>query len=72
MADLIQVTVRSQPMPRIEDRAGRRKRHTVEVEASQAALRKSISATKLLVEQSDVMLRRHREECEAGESDAKG
>lgn len=71
-ADLIQVTMRSQSMPTTEDRAERRKRHAVEVEASQAELRKSISETERLVEQSDDMLRRHRDECEAGEATEKG
>ena len=46
------------------DRADRRDRHAAEVEASQAELRKSITETERLVDESDRMLRRHRTECE--------
>ena len=47
-----------------ESRAARRDRHSAEVEASQAELRKSISETERLVDESDEMLRRHRNESE--------
>lgn len=55
-------------MPTPKDRAARRDRHSEEVEASQAALRKSIDETERLVEESDAMLRRHRRENEAGDA----
>jgi hypothetical protein len=55
-------------MPTPKARAERRDRHSDEVEASQAALRKSIDETERLVEQSDEMLRRHRKENEAGDA----
>lgn len=54
-------------MPASKDRAERPDRHCAEVEASQAELRKSISETERLVDESDRMLRRHRKECEAGD-----
>lgn len=57
-------------MPTAKDRAERRERHSAEVEASQAELRRSISETARLVDESDRMLRRHREECEAGDAPA--
>ena len=50
------------------ERAERRERHAAEVEASQVELRKSITETERLVDQSDRMLRRHRTECEADDS----
>jgi hypothetical protein len=51
-------------MPNPENSTTRRERHCVEMEASQADLRKSIKATERLVTQSDDILRRHRKECE--------
>jgi hypothetical protein len=45
-----------------EERAAQRTRHVKEVEESQAALRKSISETGRLVDESDAMLKRHRKE----------
>jgi hypothetical protein len=39
-----------------------RDRHSAEIEASQAELRRSITETERLVGESDKMLRRHREE----------
>jgi hypothetical protein len=45
-------------------RAERRAQQTREVEASQKALRESIAETDRLVDESDAMLRRHRQECE--------
>ena len=42
----------------------RRERHTAEIEASQASLRKSIANTDRLVSESDAMLRRHHKECD--------
>ena len=50
-----------------QDRAEQRERHAREVEASQKALRASISETERLVGESDKMLRRHRGEREDGE-----
>ncbi|MEO7276424.1 MAG: hypothetical protein ABIW33_00170 [Sphingomicrobium sp.] len=47
-----------------QDRSERRDRHTREVEASQKALRASITETERLVGESDEMLRRHRGESE--------
>ena len=58
-------------MPRREDRAKRRERQAREVEASQAQLRENIAETERLVGESDVMLRRHRQECEDGDAAAK-
>lgn len=45
-------------------RVERREQQAREVEASQAALRKSIAETQRCVDDSDAMLRRHRKECE--------
>lgn len=59
-------------MPTNKERAKRRERHALEVEVSQEELRKSIAATKNLVEQSDAMLLRHRKECEEGDASANG
>ena len=47
-----------------KERAERRERHAREVEASQKALRESISETERLVGESDKMLRRHHQERE--------
>ena len=47
-----------------ELRSERRERHSSEVEASQAGLRKSVAETDRLVVASDKMLRRHRKECD--------
>jgi len=55
-------------MPTPKHRAERRERHADEVEASQEALRNSISETKRLVEESDKMVQRHRKEHEAGDA----
>ena len=55
-------------MATAKDRAERRERHAAEVEASQVALRNSIAETERLVDQSDRMLRRHRAECERGDT----
>lgn len=44
------------------DRSEQRKRHDREVEASQKALRASISETERLVSESEKMIRRHRDE----------
>jgi hypothetical protein len=56
-------------MPTKDDGAERRKRHTAEVKASQAELRKSINETRRLVDQSDKMLRRHSKERDAADVD---
>lgn len=48
-------------------RAERRDRHSSEVEASQAGLRRSVAETDRLVIASDKMLRRHRKECDEDE-----
>jgi hypothetical protein len=50
-------------------RAQRRERHDREVEASQQALRESISETERLVGESEKMLRRHRQEREDGDDE---
>jgi hypothetical protein len=47
-----------------KERAELRERQAREVEASQKALRESISETQRLVDESDQMLRRHRSERE--------
>ena len=49
---------------RKKERAEQGERHALEVEASQRALRESISETERLVGESDAMLRRHRDERE--------
>lgn len=48
----------------------RRERHCAEMEANQAELRESIKTTERLVTQSDDILRRHRNECEADDDPA--
>jgi hypothetical protein len=55
-------------MPTSKDRAERRDRHSEEVEASQAEMRRSIAETQRLVDESDRMLRRHRLECDDAEA----
>ena len=60
----MRVTARSLLMPTSKERAERRKRHAAEVEASQNSLRDSIRETQRLVDESDAMLKRHREECD--------
>ncbi|MBV9932564.1 MAG: hypothetical protein JO013_16685 [Alphaproteobacteria bacterium] len=52
-------------MPEPETRSERRERQTREVEHSQHELRASIEKTQQLLDQSDAMLRRHRDECDA-------
>ena len=52
------------PMPDRKARAERRAQHAAEVKASQAKLRASIAETERLVGESDMMLRRHRKECD--------
>jgi len=49
-------------MPKTESRATRDKRQTDEVEVNQARLRTSIAETGRLVEETDNILRWHREE----------
>ena len=51
-------------------RAQRRAQQALEIEASQEALRSSIAETERLVEESDLMLKRHRQEGE--DDDAEG
>ena len=51
-------------MPDKKKRADRRAQQAREVEDSQAALRTSIAETERLVDESDKMLRRHRQECD--------
>ena len=60
--------LRSRAMPTAKDRADRRVRQAAEVEASQRELRTSIAETERLVGESEEMLRRHRDECEDGDS----
>jgi hypothetical protein len=55
-------------MPDPKARAERRDRHAAEVEASQVALRASISETERLVDESEEMLRRHRKERDDGDA----
>ena len=57
-------------MPEMKKRADRRERQSLEIEASQASLRKSIAETERLVDESDEMLRRHRRECDEDELSA--
>ena len=45
-------------------RAERREQQSREVEENQRALRESIAETERLVDESDKMLRRHRQECD--------
>jgi len=47
-----------------ETRSERRDRQTREVEDSQQELRVSIEKTQQLLDQSDAMLKRHRQECD--------
>ena len=54
-------------MPDSKSRAARRAQQTAEVEASQVKLRTSIAETERLVDESEDMLRRHRNECDADE-----
>jgi len=51
-------------------RAERREQQTREVEASQRAMRESITETERLVGESEEMLRRHRKECDDDERDS--
>jgi hypothetical protein len=55
--------------PNRKARAELRERHCADVEASQVLLRDSINKTARLVDQADVMLRRHRQE--RGEADVR-
>ena len=66
-------SVRSCGMPTRKERNERqqlRDRHSAEIEASQAELRRSITETERLVGESDKMLRRHREECDEVEAES--
>lgn len=56
-------------MPDKARRDARHKQHALEVEQSQAALRKSIAETERLVTKSDEMLERHRRERESDEEE---
>ena len=51
-------------------RAERREQQSREVEASQKALRESITETERLVGESEKMLRRHRKECDVDERES--
>jgi hypothetical protein len=51
-----------------ENRVERRDRQAREVEESQRELRDSIATTQRLLDQSDEMLKRHRQERESDES----
>ena len=59
-------------MPNRTTRAERRAQQTAEVEASQADLRHSIAETERLVGESERMLLRHREECDADDRQREG
>ena len=50
-------------------RSERREQQAREVEASQKSLRESIAETNRLVDESEVMLRRHRVECDGDDLD---
>lgn len=56
-------------MPGKDKRAKTRDRHALEIEAGQAALRRSIAETERLVSESEKMLRRHRDEHEADDAE---
>ena len=51
-------------MPDPETRRERRERHAQDVEESQKQLRESIARTNKLLDDSQKMLRRHRQECD--------
>ena len=55
-------------MPDAKRRAASREQQAREVQESQAALRKSIAETQRLVDESDLMLERHRREREDDDS----
>jgi hypothetical protein len=55
-------------IPDKERRSQRRERQSRELEKNQQELRTSIAESKRLVDEADAMIRRHRDECEAGES----
>ena len=50
-------------LPTRPSRAERREQQALDVEDSQTALRESISETQRCVDQSDLMIKRHRQEC---------
>ena len=56
-------------MPDSSSRKARQDRHASEVEESQRALRRSISDTQRLLDESDEMLKRHRDECAEEDED---
>ena len=56
-------------MPTPESRKDRRERQAREVEKSQQDMRDSIARTKVLLDESDNMIRRHRREREEGGDD---
>ena len=53
-------------MPDQENRAARRERQTREFEKNQLDLRTSIAESRRLVDESDAMIQRHRNECDSG------
>ena len=55
------------PVPNKKDRAERRERQDREFQENQRELRTSIAETEPLVGEADVMIRRHRDECDAAE-----
>ena len=57
-------------MPTAKDRAARRTRQSAEMESAQLELRKSIAETERLVDESNEMLRRHRQESEEADAQA--
>jgi hypothetical protein len=59
-------------MPDKKNRAERREQQSREVEESQDRLRTNIAEAKRLLDESDQMLRRHRDECEEDEAAADG
>lgn len=54
-------------IPDRKERAGRRERQARELEGNQQQLRDSIATSKRLVDEANIMIQRHRDECEAAE-----
>lgn len=55
-----------------EKRAARREQQAAEVEASQAKMRDNIAEAMRLVDESEKMLKRHRNECDEDDAAADG
>lgn len=50
-----------------ESRSARRERQTREFESNQKGLRKSIAESNRLVDEANVMIKRHRDECDGAD-----